>query len=306
MQQRIISLILLLTLSLIWGSSFILMKLGMYDSNGGIVFTSNQVAAFRMLLASSIFLPFAFKFRKSIRQKKDVLFLFIVGMCGSFIPAFLFTHAETTINSGLAGMLNSFTPIFTIIIGIVIFKQRLIGREILGILIGLIGVSLLVFFGKNDSHEARYSHILMVILATLCYAISLSIIKYRLNHLHSIAITTISLSFIWPLSFIVILSSDTIDVFHNNSHASSSFFYIFILALFSTTIATLLFNQLIKISSAVFASSVTYIMPIVAVVWGIIYKEKISSVQIICMITILIGVLIINFNIKKKAQNLPN
>lgn len=299
MSTTLISYLILLVLSVIWGSSFILMKLGMFHSSGELIFSPIQVASIRMLIASSIFLPISFKYWKLIKSKTDAISLIIVALCGSFIPSFLFTIAEKEINSGLAGMLNSFTPIFTVIIGSLLFSKKTGPRELIGIIIGSFGVTLLTFYGNGGLSIANTNSIFLVILATFCYAISLSTIKYKLNHLSSISITSLSLSFIWPAALCIALFSDSIEVFKSNEYAFEGFIFVFILAIFSTTLATLLFNFLIKISSALFASSVTYIMPIVAVLWGLYFNEQIYLIQVAAVVIILIGVFVTNSNFKK-------
>ncbi len=164
----------------------------MYHSSGDTIFSPIQVASLRMLIASSFFLPFFFRSWKLIENKSDLLYLSIVGLCGSFIPAFLFTYAETDINSGLAGMLNSFTPIFTVLLGLLFFSKQSGMKEIIGISLGSVGVVFLTFYSQQKVVDGAFFSILLVILATLCYAVSLSIIKYKLSHLSSLAITSIS------------------------------------------------------------------------------------------------------------------
>ncbi len=263
------------------------------------IFSPIQVASLRMLIASSFFLPFFFRSWKLIENKSDLLYLSIVGLCGSFIPAFLFTYAETDINSGLAGMLNSFTPIFTVLLGLLFFSKQSGMKEIIGISLGSVGVVFLTFYSQQKVVDGAFFSILLVILATLCYAVSLSIIKYKLSHLSSLAITSISLTIIWFGALFISIFNQSIDVIQENPYASEGFTYIFILAFFSTAVATILFNYLIKISSAVFASSVTYLMPVVALFWGMLYDETIHLMQIAAMSIILLGVFIINFDFKK-------
>jgi len=270
------------------------MKKGMYGSNGEPIFSAPQVGSLRMLIASSVLLPWAIKGWQSLRSKKDILYFSIVGTCGSFLPAFLFTFAETGITSGLAGMLNSFTPIFTILLGLLIFQQRLNSYQYIGVSIGTVGIILLVLSGKQSSLSGDTTHILAVIAATLLYAISLSTIKYKLQHYSSMQVTSISLSLIWIPAFLIVLLMDTPTVILENDLASDGLYAIIVLALFGTAIATILFNATIRLSSALFASSVTYLMPIVSVLIGWRFGEVITAAQIGSMFIILLGILLAN------------
>ncbi len=270
------------------------MKKGMYGSNGEPIFSAPQVGSLRMLIASSVLLPWAIKGWQSLQSKKDILYFSIVGTCGSFLPAFLFTFAETGITSGLAGMLNSFTPIFTILLGLLIFQQRLNSYQYIGVSIGTVGIILLVLSGKQSSLSGDTTHILAVIAATLLYAISLSTIKYKLQHYSSMQVTSISLSLIWIPAFLIVLFMDTPTVILENDLASDGLCAIIVLALFGTAIATILFNATIRLSSALFASSVTYLMPIVSVLIGWRFGEVITAAQIGSMFIILLGILLAN------------
>ncbi len=266
----------------------------MYGSNGEPIFSAPQVGSLRMLIASSVLLPWAIKGWQSLQSKKDILYFSIVGTCGSFLPAFLFTFAETGITSGLAGMLNSFTPIFTILLGLLIFQQRLNSYQYIGVSIGTVGIILLVLSGKQSSLSGDTTHILAVIAATLLYAISLSTIKYKLQHYSSMQVTSISLSLIWIPAFLIVLFMDTPTVILENDLASDGLCAIIVLALFGTAIATILFNATIRLSSALFASSVTYLMPIVSVLIGWRFGEVITAAQIGSMFIILLGILLAN------------
>ena len=285
---------LLLLLSLIWGSSFILMKKGMYGPTGEIVFNSNQVATLRILLASLALLPFGYRAIKRIQIKKDMLYFLIVSICGNMLPAFLFTFAETGISSGFAGMLNSTTPIFTIFIGFGFFKTKMTWTQILGSIIGSVGVVLLLFFGKAVSLQGDWKHIIAVVLATLCYATSLSTIRYKLSHYKSIDIAAIAFILLIIPSIIIFLLERTWIVFEINNIVWDSFIAICVLGLVGTAFALFLFNNIIKNTSALFASSVTYFIPIVAVIIGFFFGEQLSSYQIFSMLIVLLGVFIAN------------
>ena len=266
----------------------------MYGPTGEIVFNSNQVATLRILLASLALLPFGYRAIKRIQIKKDMLYFLIVSICGNMLPAFLFTFAETGISSGFAGMLNSTTPIFTIFIGFGFFKIKMTWAQILGSIIGSVGVVLLLFFGKAVSLQGDWKHIIAVVLATLCYATSLSTIRHKLSHYKSIDIAAIAFLLLIIPSIIIFLLERTWIVFEINNMVWDSFIAICVLGLVGTAFALFLFNNIIKNTSALFASSVTYFIPIVAVIIGFFFGEQLSSYQIFSMLIVLLGVFIAN------------
>jgi drug/metabolite transporter (DMT)-like permease len=288
--------VLLILLACIWGSSFILMKKGMYTEDDKVIFSAAQVGTLRMLLASLVLLPLTVLNYKKVKSKIDYVYFSIVGFCGSFIPAFLFTYAETGISSGFAGMMNSFTPIFTIILGFIIFNQRLKATQLYGALIGTIGIACLIYSGKQIALEADWNHLLAVILATFFYGISLNTIKYKLQGYSSSEITSLAFGVLLIPSIFSFVYFDTEKVFSTSNHAFSAFSYIAALAIIGTAFATFIFNGILRISSTLFASSVTYLIPIVAVFIGIYFNEKITLYQILSMFIILFGVLVANYS----------
>ncbi len=293
--------LLLLALALIWGSSFILMKKAMYTPDGIQTFTSNQVAAMRILIASIVLLPFGLRALVKVDFRKDLLSFSIVAVCGNLLPAFLFTYAETGISSGLTGMLNSTTPIFTILIAIVIFKDRMTPRQFTGALIGSVGVILLLYFGKKNSMHGDWSHIISVVIATLCYSISLSVIRYKLSHYKSLDIASIAFIILLLPSMYFFISEDTIASFKNTLEIRHSLIALSILSIVGTAFALFIFNTIIKNTSALFASSVTYFIPIIAVLFGLLFGEQINLAQIVGMLIALIGVFIANYSSNKKS-----
>ena len=285
-EKRWFQYVVLLSLALIWGSSFILMKIGLMS------FSSEQVAALRIVLAALVLVPFAFKSFKSLR-KQDIKSLLIVGFIGSFIPAFLFTKAETHIDSALAGMLNSLTPVFTLIIGVLFYEIKFKWWQALGLLIGLFGAFVLI----NTGHSLSFANInyfaLLVIVATVCYSVNVNEVKARLSHLNGIEITSLSFMIAGPIAFIYLLTTDFTPVFQNPDwflHFSA----IAVLGIIGTALALLFMNQLIRFVTPVFASTVTYIIPIFAIFWGIVAGENISTYHITGMAIILFGIALVN------------
>ncbi len=266
----------------------------MHTVDGLPIFSDLQVGAMRMLIAGLVLAPFAVRHVKKIKTWQQFISLSIVGFSGNFFPAFLFTYAETGLSSGFAGMLNSFTPIFTIIIGFFVFKVKLSSVQLLGIAIGTTGIVLLMFAGKSISMTGTWFHILAIVLATLMYGISLNTIKHTLQMFKAIEITSLAFFIVLIPAAIANLTFGTALTFQQNPHAMEGLGYITILSVVGTALAVILFNKIISISSALFASSVTYFIPIVAVLIGLYFGEQISWGQVGSMCIVLLGVFILN------------
>ena len=281
----------LIVLSLIWGSSFILMKKGLE------VFSYEQVAALRLFITSIVLIPFVFSALKKIKRKHYIPIL-VAALFGSGIPAFLFTLAQTYLDSSFVGILNSLTPLFTFCIGIIIFNQKYHKINLLGIFIGLIGAIFLSLNNLNQSISINI-YVYLVVFASLLYAISANVIKRYLYDLDSTDITSIVFLIVGPLSGVYIFSTDFIVLFDNNK-AFESLAYITILAIICTALAGVMFYKLIKISSPTFATSVTYLIPIVALFWGFIDGEKLIGQYFVGVALIFSGIYLVN---KKSVNN---
>ena len=289
MNNKALSWIILIALSLVWGSSFILMKQGL------IAFTSDEVAGLRITIASIFMLPFLAKHYK-LDLKKNLKGLLLMGVFGNLIPAFLFTKAETQISSSLTGMLNALTPMFTIIIGMIAFNHKISKNQILGVLIGFIGAIALVALGDFENDQSKnILYCLLVAAATLCYAISVNGIKAYLGHVNSLTATVWSFTIIGPLAAIYLFGFTDV-IHHSTQHPEGlkSLGYITILAVFGSALSVVVFNVLIKLSGSVFASSCTYLIPIVAIGWGLFDGEIINLFQVLAVIVIIAGIWLIN------------
>ena len=273
-------------LALIWGSSFILMKIGLKS------FTSIQAACIRIFLASLVLLPYSVKHVRDLRRK-DVKYLLVAGFCGSFIPAFLFMKAETRIDSALAGMLNSLTPVFTLIIGLLFLNAQTRWSQIFGIFLGLIGAVGLISSGKNISFSNINGYAFYIVAATICYGININTVKKYLTHLKGIQITSLSFLFIGPVALIWLLTTAFEPVIHSEKWIVH-FVALAVLGIAGTAFAMLIMNSLIRYTPAVFASSVTYIIPIFAIIWGVMDNEIITWLHIGFMALVLTGVYLIN------------
>jgi drug/metabolite transporter (DMT)-like permease len=294
MSKRTLSWILLIVLAIIWGSSFILMKRAMYATTGETIFSDSQVGAMRMVIAGIVLLPFALVHLSQLRDWKTVGKLAIVGFCGNFFPAFLFTYSETGISSGYAGMLNSCTPIFALLIGALVFKDRLTKIQLLGVFIGTIGVVSLMISGQNLSISGNWTHVFAIVIATTCYAISLNTIRHTLSHLKSFQIASLAFLITLLPSILIALQQDVVGTLQTHPKALEGLTAIVILSVVGTAFALIIFNRLIALSSVIFASSVTYLIPIVAVIIGFSFGETINGWQIAAMSVTILGVFIAN------------
>ena len=257
---------------------------------GLIVFGDTQIAAMRMGMAWLVTLPFLIgRFREI--SKKEWLVLLSVGLLGNGLPAFLFATAQTKIDSSLAGMLNSLVPILTMGFGLILFGLRTWLLQVVGLIIGFVGaVMLIVMPGGIDGFQPAA---LLVVLASMCYAFNLNMVRKFLPKMPSMLITAGSFLWVGPLCIIYLFSTDFTSRFEHE-FVLQSFAAIVVLAVVGTTIAVLMFNKLIQSGGAVFASMVTYIVPIVAILWGVLDGETISGWSIFGVITILAGVYLVN------------
>lgn len=288
MSSRVLSWLLLVVLALIWGSSFILIKRGLD------VYTPEQVAALRMLIAGVLVLPFAFPHIRRV-QRKYWLFIALVGLCGNGIPAYLFSLAETQLASSTTGMLNALVPLFTLLVGVFVFGVALTRRKLVGVLIGLAGAVLLAMYGgghSNGTNTIFYG--LCVIVATLMYGISTNIIKYKLQTFRAVHLTSLALPIVGLPYGLYLCTTDFTHRLVSVPGAGESLVYIALLASLGTSLGVVLFNKLIQISSPLFATSVTYIIPIVALGWGLVDGEPLGMLHLVGMAAILVGVYVVN------------
>ena len=256
------------------------------------VFTSDQVAGLRMLIAFLFILPFSFKYIKATDLKNWKGFLGI-GLFGNFIPAFLFTLAETKISSSLTGMLNSLTPFFTLLLGIIFFHTKTTGTKVAGIIIGLVGAVGLLIPENFSDLGTNIGYGGYVVIATVFYGLSVNFIKTYAGNIHSITTACWAMLFVGPLGGIYLFFSGIPATFHHPLFWHS-LTYVSILAIFGTAISVMVFNLLVKNTGTLFSSSVTYLIPIVAILWGFLDKETISTRQILSIFVILGGVYLVN------------
>tara|TARA_R110001592_G_scaffold181949_2_gene424962 strand:- start:791 stop:1669 length:879 start_codon:yes stop_codon:yes gene_type:complete len=274
----------LLILSLIWGSSFILIKKSLLG------LTPYQLGALRTIITGIILLVFGFNKLKAIPKSKWK-WLLLSGLLGSFIPAFFFAIAETEIDSAVTSILNSLVPLNTILLGFAVFKIASTKRQVLGVIIGFTGTAILILKGAELNPNQNYLYASFIIASTVMYAANVNIIKRHLQDVKPLAIAAGSYAFIIIPAFIILIFSNffTLETY-NNPALPKALMYITILAVFGTAIAKVLFFKLVQLSTPVFASSVTYIMPIVALGWGILDGETFSFIQSLAALLVLVGV----------------
>jgi drug/metabolite transporter (DMT)-like permease len=259
-----------------------------------------QVAALRVFFSFIILSPV---FLKNIRKvnRKNIIHLIISGYAGVFFPAFLFTKAQTNISSSLAGMINSLAPFFALIIGILLYRNKPKVVQYIGIGLGLVGaVGLLSNGNILESINNINGYALYVVVATLGYGINANEVKFKLKGLTGVEVTSLSFMMIGIPAGIYLLMSDYSAVVATPDWPINLMF-IFILALFGSVISLFFFNELIQKTSALFATSVTYIIPFFAILWGVFDGETITVIQILSISLALVGVWLVN---KRKKQQL--
>lgn len=274
--------LILAVLAIVWGSSFILIKRGLLG------LTPIQLGAVRVFVASIVMLCIGWKHIPTIPKTKWK-FLFASSMYGIFFPAFLFAYAQTQIDSTISSILNATTPLFTLFLSVLIFGISAQKRQYFGVIIGFIGSLMLILSGAIIHTEQNYWYALLAVLACVLYALNINWIKKFLSDLSPIQISMGSFTCLLPCSIIVLLNSNLGTTLHLES-TQTAIIYTAILGICSTGLASLLFYRLIIMSSPVFASSTTYLIPVVAFMWGIFDHESIHISQLAGALVVLVGV----------------
>jgi drug/metabolite transporter (DMT)-like permease len=279
--------ILLVVIALFWGSSFILVK----KSLG--TFSVTEVATGRLFFASVWFLPVMLRTFREL-PKRILPYLFTVGMLGYLIPAFLFSLAGTRLNSSLSGMLNSLSPLFTLLIGVLFFGQLKRNAQIVGILLGLVGSSLLIISGNDLSHlNLGNPYALLVLAATICYGININVTTKFLAGIPALTFTAWTFMIIGPVALAVLSTTDFFPKIVQPENRTSTLMLL-TLGTLGSALSPYLFNKVLELSSGLFASSVTYLIPIVAIGWGVLDSETIGWQQFMGMAVILTGIYLVN------------
>lgn len=282
----------LITLSLIWGTSYILIKKSLEG------FNPVQMGSVRIVITAFFLFLYGLRTLRGI-TREQWKWVAVSGMLGSFFPVFLFAFAQTEIDSGVASILNSCVPLFTIFVGYLAFRIRFTSNQLIGVLIGLIGAFLLIFLGADINPDQNYWYAGLVIIATICYALNANIIKGKLQDVSPLGIAVGNFAVMLPPALVVLLFSGALSPeVMESPKFYTSVGYLVILSILGTCVAKVMFNRLIQISTPVFSVSVTYLIPLVGVFWGVLDGERFTLIQLLAAVVILIGVYLVN---KKKA-----
>jgi len=280
----------LILLSIVWGSSFILIKKGLVGLD------ALQLGSFRIIFAAVFLILVGFKSMLKITRKQWKLIV-ISGFLGSFFPVYLFAFAETEIDSAVASILNATTPLMTLIFGVIFFKIVFTQNKLIGVGLGLAGTLALIFTGAQVNPDQNYFYSGLVVLAAFCYAVNVNIIKRYMQDISALGIAAGNfLVLLVPAIIILFFTGFSMESISTNQEVSLSLMYVFILGVIGTGIALIIFNKLIQISDPVFSSSVTYTIPVIGLAWGIIDGEIFTLQQLLATLVILLGVFIVNRN----------
>lgn len=285
----------LITLSLLWGSSFILIKKSLLG------LTPIQLGAVRVLITGIVLIIFGFRKLKQL-NKQQWFWVGLSGFIGTFFPSILFAYAETEIDSAIASILNSTVPLLALIVGLSFFGAAFIRKQFIGVFIGLIGSVLLIFAGASLNPDQNYWFSILPIIASVMYAFNANIIKKYLQNVSALGIATGSFLILIPVSIIVLFVTDFFTAEKLKSpETHQALIYVSALAVLGTAFAKIIFNRLIQISNPVFTTSVTYLIPIIALSWGFLDGEQFNLKQFGAGLIILLGVYLANK--KKRLKN---
>jgi|TARA_A200000113_G_scaffold130048_1_gene117081 drug/metabolite transporter (DMT)-like permease len=284
----------LFLLSLIWGSSYILIKRGL------VGLSPIELGSARIVISTIFLLILGYKSLKCL-SRYHWKWLIITGFLGTFFPSFFFAFSQQHIDSSVAAILNSLTPIFTVLVGITLFATRMLARQYLGVFLGFAGSLGLVWGGAQINPNQPVGYVLLIISASMCYAINIHFLKHKLANVSPMAMTLGNFIAILPPALIMLFFSDFFSLQNlQKPELITSLSYVAILAFFGTAIAKVMFNRFVKMASTVFVSSVTYTLPIVALFWGTLDGEQMSAFQLIGAVVILIGVSLANKPAKRQ------
>ncbi len=278
--------LILLVLAVIWGSSFILLKKAL------ISLSPIQVGSLRIIITGLALFMVGLKNISNI-NKRQWYYIMITAFLGTFFLAFLFAYAVESIDSSIVSILNSLTPLNTLLVGALFFNYSFLRKQFVGVIIGLVGALVLIFKGAEVNPDQNYFYASFIVVASVGYAINVNILKKHLSGLSALTITTGNFIIIFIPALIVLWMKDFFHVDYIKQ-SESSLYYLVLLSVFGTALAKTFFNKLIQISSPIFSSSVTYLIPIVAILWGLLDGERLYFGQILAGSLILLGVYLTN------------
>jgi drug/metabolite transporter (DMT)-like permease len=276
----------LILLTLIWGSSFIQIKKAM------LVFSPYQLASMRVTTAFLFFATFGWLFFKKIPRNR-LIHLFCAGILGAVAPNFLFPLAQQGVSSSLTGVLNGLTPMFTWLIGLWFFGQKTTRNQLIGLGLGLLGALSLTLIGANGKLNFNF-YAIFILLAALGNGIYLNLIKKYLSHLPSVQVTAVSILLAAPIVMVFLGGMEIPETYQAKTGSFWALMSIIFLGVVSTALSSIIFNYLLQIASPIFVSTVTYLIPIVAIMWGLLDGESISLAQYLGIVAIIMGVYVLN------------
>lgn len=286
MKSQTLKWVILIALALIWGSSFILIKKGLVGLN------PFQLGSLRIIFCAVFLLIIGFRSLAAIAQHQWK-YIALTSLFGTFIPVYLFSIAETKVSSSICSILNSLTPLNTLILGSIVFGLNYKRSQFMGVLIGLMGTAVLIFSGNDQGGTENYYYSVLVLIATICYATNVNLIKKYLSDVKPLSITTGNFTVMLIPAILILFCTDFTNKV-NLPATHHAMFFVMILGIVGTGVANIIFYKLIQISSPVFASSVTYLIPIVAFMWGFLDNEMLTALQFFGAFIILIGVYLAN------------
>lgn len=280
--------IIYVSISLVWGTSFILIKKGL------LYFDPLTVSALRIAISGLVLFPFALKGLTKLTHKQKI-YAVLMGLTGSGIPSFLYPLAQQHIESGVAGVLNSLTPIFIVVTGFLFFKVRYTRMQLSGIVVGFIGAALLITLhhAPKESRESNYLYGLIIVAATMMYGMSNQILVHYLKGLDSIVITSVAFFFMGLMAAIILTQTEFLHVLQTNQEAWKGVLYVALLSCLGSALAMVLYNHLAARTGVTFSGTVTYVMPVIALLWSVADGESIGWQHVAAMLVILTGVYLV-------------
>ncbi|MFS0865428.1 DMT family transporter [Fredinandcohnia sp. 179-A 10B2 NHS] len=285
----------LLSLSLIWGLSFVFIKI-LLEAAGvwGTVFV-------RCIAGVVILLPILWLKRKEIVRPLPWKSLVIIGVLNAGLPWGLITLSETKITTSSASVLNATTPIWTGLLGYLLFSSKLSKGQWIGILTGFVGILVLMDFNIQTLFGESFFGVGTMLVATACYGFSTQYAKKKLGNIGVVALTTISLLVGAAVGVIGMIFTHPIQI--EKLIEPKVLLVIIGLGCFGSGIAQLLYYFMVREGSPEFASTVTYIIPLSAILWGyVFFKEPITTQLIIGLFIILFGVFLSTRKVKSKDK----
>ena len=286
-QNRLWSWIIILVLTLIWGSSFIMLKRALD------VYSPEQVFAGRMMVAALILAPWSIPLLRRLRKKYWVPMI-IFALISNLITTILYATAQTRIDSAVNGMINTLTPLMTLLVGVVFYRQKMSSFQGIGLFLGLIGTIILVIQAQGGEVGMINWFAIIAVAATFCNGFTGNILKFSLAGLTALEIASLSFLIVLPIALVEAFRTDMFSLMMTGDPGWASTRYLIILGLFSNALGLFLIGKLIQLSSPVFASLTTYLVPLLALFWGFMDSENITLFQILAMTLILISVFVVD------------